>query len=789
MRRLTITIFCALLLAAGSWRAQAFALLGPLTSMAGLPATYGDSWEVPAIGYDLGGDVGTPKNFNQGYRRNIPVMYYAFDASFENQSAPESGFFGLQGQQAVDSAMNLLTYTFTNNSTMSLDGYSSNLVEFPFNSMAVNTTAEGLGLTDLKSDVLTLMMEQLGLAEPERYTWTLHDRYLPSGGTCPIDEFYLVVQRNYYYNPTPLTQIQYSPYVNDTLYTYAIEEFCNPPIPPDAVTVPLAVDPYAAIYTAVASHGLGMGVEAITSENNLQWESIEVGGYYTGLTRDDVGGLRFLMSTNNVEYEDPGLGSELEVTNYNEPLLFTSPLYPLLQFAQTNPPAAVAAAYPNLVIDSYSNYYTLVTNWVTYSYFTNYPGSPASAPPVFVVGTNGYTLSQQTNYVYSFGNMVIVDYHTNTPAIVQTVTLGSTSSGYGGAAGAVAITTNVTTSTIILSNVISGDYFVLPTNSCGIDIIATNAANVFDGIVTNFVVTATNNASTNAVGFVASQTILVYLTNNVFSYYACELQSNSPAYYEGIGKIQFVRIPDNQFDSLTGNLRWPVTNSYTMTWYNPTNSQYGTRTFQRILTTPDILFAGADYASPNPGSPVDDAALGSRNVNFDINNIIPNEAGPGTINPPTVITFDTVGDIFGNGSLAGVAFSTNGFLTQVTQAGLLAWASFDGTTNPPVVYPNGASIQELENQLVITVTPQTLPDGTNGVAYPTIRFNVTGGQPPYTWQLADTGTQSLPTGLTFSGGVLAGTPFNNAAGAYDFTIQLTDNDNRVVTVPYTITIH
>jgi hypothetical protein len=120
---------------------------------------------------------------------------------------------------------------------------------------------------------------------------------------------------------------------------------------------------------------------------------------------------------------------------------------------------------------------------------------------------------------------------------------------------------------------------------------------------------------------------------------------------------------------------------------------------------------------------------------------------------------------------------------------MLAWGSFDGTTNAPVVYPNGTSIQNLENELIITISPPSLPDGANGAPYGAT-FSATGGQSPYTWSLA--GTQ-LPNGLSLdpSSGILSGTPSGNAPGPYDFTIQLTDSEPgipRVVNLNYSITI-
>ena len=45
------------------------------------------------------------------------------------------------------------------------------------------------------------------------------------------------------------------------------------------------------------------------------------------------------------------------------------------------------------------------------------------------------------------------------------------------------------------------------------------------------------------------------------------------------------------------------------------------------------------------------------------------------------------------------------FWMKLTQYPVLAWASFDGSTNAPEVYPNGNSILNLQNQLLIQITP------------------------------------------------------------------------------------
>jgi hypothetical protein len=92
---------------------------------------------------------------------------------------------------------------------------SEDLSEFPLNSAQVNFEAAQLGLVDLKSSVLSLMMEQIGLADPIRWNYAIRQRInLP-------DDFgdYSITRFNY--DPVTVTP---SSYVNGTLWTYNIFE-------------------------------------------------------------------------------------------------------------------------------------------------------------------------------------------------------------------------------------------------------------------------------------------------------------------------------------------------------------------------------------------------------------------------------------------------------------------------------------------------------------------------------------------------------------------------------------
>ena len=229
------------------------------------------------------------------------------------------------------------------NNLTNVSSYSQSLSEFPLAATRENPTATALSLVDLKSTTLHLMLEQLGLAEPERYTWTLHNRVVGPGG-CPADVQYLTVQRNFAISPTSLDQPQASSYVNDTLYSYFILELCaSPPGPPLAEAWDFPVDPLDNSFTAVAGSSASTFAFGVGAGN----KSLGYGRYYLGLTRDDVAGLRYLLRQNNLNWESPGPTSLSLITNTQPQLLFTSNLTLLASQALTNDAATLQALYPD----------------------------------------------------------------------------------------------------------------------------------------------------------------------------------------------------------------------------------------------------------------------------------------------------------------------------------------------------------------------------------------------------------------------------------------------------------
>jgi hypothetical protein len=726
------------LLAFGMQAAWGFSLLGPT-------GNGGDAWQTAVIGYPLPGDIGSPKNIGEGYRRNTPVLYYAYDANFND-------YFGTSGMTAVDGAFAIL------NSLTNVDSYSSSLSEFPLGSQHANYRAQSLGLTDLKSLVLGVMVEELGLADPVQYTWTLHNRaHITGDPPCPLGMEYIVVQRNFGITASSLSQLQYSPYVNDVLYSYDIFEDCGPGNP-EAITEPFSVDPLAQVDTAVAA---------------FAGTFIDDGYFYTGLTRDDVAALRYLLTSNNIVTESPAAGSDVLTTNIGSTFVLSNlDLSVLSATALTNTPDILATLYPTLVIVSVTTNFTEVCTPNVISYLTNQIGSPAGSPQLFVVVTNGYNCSYQPVYTYSFGNVITNTFSTNSRVQLVTTSLGNQ---IGAPAGSPPIT-NIVTKSFVETNVPSGDYFIIPAGACGLDIISNSEITSGVTISSNVVTSATN-----ANGFVSTYIIISSFTNHQYLAHPviCGVVASTPGLYEGIEHIQFVKA---DYDSLIGQFFQPITNDYTMTFV--TNSQASVQHFQRVVVAPDVLFTARDTVGFAGGYGV------LRSIDFNQANILPGLAGPGTIDPPVTVTLDSSAPFYENlSAIVGTPF----VLSENNSLQFFAYGSFDASTNPPTVYPNGTSITNLQNQILIQISPTSLPDGTNNVPYPATTFTTSGGgafSPPFTWSVLN--STPLPAGLTLSsGGTISGTPTNNVPGTYDFVIQMSDSltPPRTVQWNYSITIY
>jgi uncharacterized protein (TIGR03437 family) len=132
---------------------------------------------------------------------------------------------------------------------------------------------------------------------------------------------------------------------------------------------------------------------------------------------------------------------------------------------------------------------------------------------------------------------------------------------------------------------------------------------------------------------------------------------------------------------------------------------------------------------------------------------------------PPGLTLSAAGTLTGTPTLAG----SYSFTVGVTdKAGNSATASFSLTIVP--------------GKLAISTT-SPLPAGQVNLGY-AVPLTATGGTPPYTTWTTTTGT--LPPGLSLSAGALSGVPVT--AGAYSFTVQVTDSASATASTPFQLTI-
>lgn len=735
-------------LALGLQQSRAFSLIGPF-----------ESFQVAVMTYRVGGDLGGPHNVAEEFRRNTPVMYYAMDSNFLD-------YYGPNGSNAIYQAFSIMN-ALTNVSSLDLSQY-------PNEAQGVNYQAQALELTDLKSVMLSFIVEDLGLAEPDRWTWCLHDREM--GTPCPAAGIYSVIKRNFDPEFTTTDALQVSSYVNGTLYTYQITEFCSgTPFLADATEV--QVDPLASTFTAVAAFGFDT-----------------FGGYYNGLTRDDVGGLRYLLRAGNKNIEAAGNDTITFVTNNTTQLLFTSNLTEFVSLALTNSPAALTTLIPNLQLGQSFAFFTNVvtTNFITY--LTNYPQDPYGTTRSVTVGIA--TTNIQTWYSHQFLNVFITPtiqlVNNLTPTLVpghlatsNLVTVLTTNISFAACAVGSPYTglpcTNISLASF-WSNGIAGDYFILPSNLCSVALVSTQLIQNIS--VTNATVVATNAAgTTNAFGESFSQTTYYNFKQYAYVVKPVVCPQNSVGLRQGVENIKFEK---RDYDSLLNRFFYPVTNTYTLTTI--TNNTGYQQVVQRVIVNPDFLITAQDLSEGNPGNNLIGHPLAARSLGYDANNANPGLAGPGVLTPGNVFTFNKVGPAYFNGLISFLGF-TNTAYTEATHVQTLIWGSFDGTTNAPVVYPNGTDMTNIENAVFITLSPSNpvLISGKVGVGYSNVVSVVSGATAPFQWTVPFT-SPALPAGLSlnFSSGVISGIP--TTAGTYDFVIRMTDAAQRYVERSYEITI-
>jgi len=258
-------------------------------------------------------EIGGPMCISNEYRWNVPVVTYGFDQSFLD-------YFGTNGVAAVESAIGILN-NLPPASQVDLGNY-------PTDATYYNYTAQSQGLLDLKSETLWVLVEHLGLAAPSVGVFCLKDFWF-TNGVITGD----VLQRNF----DPFTGLP-SNYIGDTLMTYQLgySVFGGET---NAWPIASPVDPFDSDPSTVAN-----GVP-------------EAGAFFGGLVRDDVGGLRYLLSTNNVNYET--LLSDVQGVNTN----------PVVNGAWR--PGVDKITFVLQPVDSSSRAFLPMTNQFTDTYITN----------------------------------------------------------------------------------------------------------------------------------------------------------------------------------------------------------------------------------------------------------------------------------------------------------------------------------------------------------------------------------------------------------------------------------
>ena len=308
-----------LLILLSAFSARAFVLMG-------------EAEATEAANFNYVDDFGAPKEISLNgskrfYRWNMPYFVYSFDATFVQ-------YFGLEGMDAVHEAFGVVNDFFINEDyegvselDLAKHGFVSN-----YNTTWVNTTAKNAQIIDIKSLVLGMIVDMLGIGNPHRWAYSITDARQNLAGTQVIFETRL---RNY----DPMTH-EPTDIINGVKYSYRlVHDAANPQV--QAAAPPNIADMEE--FTVNTSGNAWSAVSAITDafygNTSLWWTDtpslFNFGVYYDGmnamggqykprhaLTYDDAGGLKYLYSTNNFIWEDlPATTMILEPAQFLPPHL------------------------------------------------------------------------------------------------------------------------------------------------------------------------------------------------------------------------------------------------------------------------------------------------------------------------------------------------------------------------------------------------------------------------------------------------------------------------------------
>ncbi|MBI3191729.1 MAG: hypothetical protein HYZ36_03610, partial [Pedosphaera parvula] len=206
-----------------------------------------------------------------------------------------------------------------------------------------------------------------------------------------------------------------------------------------------------------------------------------------------------------------------------------------------------------------------------------------------------------------------------------------------------------------------------------------------------------NPTNVGLLGTGIRQEVVRFVTNTFKAAFPITLQTASttqPGLRRGVDKITFQRMVP---DSTEGPAYVPVTNDFSDVIV--TNGANSIQFVRRVITRPDILFRARDLGLLVGGGPV--AVVRTTTSGWNNNSAIDGDAaraGPGMI-PGQVTGATTPNQVFIDFNPVTPSYlnRTPDSLNEDTAFTFFNWGSFDGTTNAPIVYPVGTSIEALES--------------------------------------------------------------------------------------------
>jgi hypothetical protein len=566
------TIFVVLVALLGvSGVAKAFSLMGPRPD-----------WQQPRVGYGISvyqlappepfqvSDFGGLMTIGEEYRVNTPVLYYAFDESFLR-------FFGTDGSNAIEQAIQIL------NALPPVTQMSSDLSEFPLDAQRINFRAQSLFLYDVKSTALGILMQQMGLTSPERYVWSLRDFEVFANGTATN---FFVFQGNYdpiSYDPTP--------YINGNLYTYTnIFLSISPPLGYPQVSTFDPLEPPATTVASIVGSGPNDYRNWLT--NNLGFpvaessSSLSPGGFFQSLTRDDAGGLKFLLGTNVFQRKMEALLPDTRVVATNFLSTVTVPTRDLEFLLRntvhtTNDPATVSNLFPGLSISLVSSNSGILVHTNVTTYFTNWPCNPRR------VFERTYSNEVVTFYDYTFGNVITDFAYTNevgdfvnnqiyTEREIRIRTIEIVPAESWGPGQTSLVQTNVLDETTITQVVTNGEYILGPQNLAGFLNLTNNpfCMNIGPGFANLTMipgVPAVTNYTTNIDFFARGAEFTIFTNRNethqlvtldlpTFAWLTLTNGPDELTGIEGLENLMIINVQTNVTPQITSNLVTVFTN-------------------------------------------------------------------------------------------------------------------------------------------------------------------------------------------------------------------------------------